>query len=140
MSYATQADMIIRFDEREIVELTDRAGVGVLNATVLADKLADADAEIDSYLQGRYALPLTSVPIVLVRVACDIARYHLYDNRATEAVTQRYKDAIAFLRGIAKGDIHLGADALNQSPAVSSAPEFDAPERVFGRGALDDFR
>lgn len=140
MPYATQADLISRFDEREIVELSDRANVGVINTAVVAGKLADAEAEINIYLQGRYALPLPSVPSVLVRVACDIARYHLYDNRATEAVTQRYKDAIAFLKGVAKGDVHLGVDQANQAQTVSSAPEFDAPARVFGRGALDDFR
>ena len=139
MTYATQADMISRFDQKEIVELSDRANVGVLDVSVLAGKLADADSEINAYLQGRYTLPLATVPTVLVRIACDIARYHLYDNRATEAVTQRYKDAIAFLRGVAKGDIQLGVDAGNQVQAVSSAPEFDSPGRLFTRDTLADF-
>ena len=83
MTYATQADMISRFDQKEIVELSDRANVGVLDVSVLAGKLADADSEINAYLQGRYTLPLATVPTVLVRIACDIARYHLYDNRST---------------------------------------------------------
>lgn len=139
MTYATQADMTSRFDEKEIVELSDRANVGVLNVAVLADKLADADAEINAYLQGRYTLPLATVPTALVRIACDIARYHLYDNRATEAVTQRYKDAIAFLKGVAKGDIQLGVDSGNQVQPISSAPEFDAPERLFTRDTLADY-
>ena len=139
MTYATQADLISRFDEKEIVELSDRANVGVINQVVVASKLADADAEINAYLQGRYTLPLATVPTALVRIACDIARYHLYDNRATESVTQRYKDAISFLRGVAKGDIQLGVDSGNQVQSVSSAPDFSAPERVFSRDTLADY-
>lgn len=131
--------MITRFDEKEIVELTDRSNVGELNVDVLASKLADADAEINGYLQGRYTLPLTSVPDVLKRLACDIARYHLYDNRVTESVRDRYKDAIAYLKLLAAGTVQLGVDAGGDTAAVSAAPEFDVPGRLFNRESLADF-
>ncbi len=139
MTYATQADMVSRFDDKEIEQLTDRANVGVINTTVLANKLADADAEINGYLQGRYALPLTSVPDVLKRLACDIARYHLYDNRVTEAVRERYKDAIAYLKLVATGTVQLGLDASNQTLPVSSAPQTDAPPRLFTQETMADY-
>lgn len=139
MTYATQADMISRFDDKEIEQLTDRANVGVINTSVLAMKLADADAEINGYLQGRYALPLTTVPDVLKRLACDIARYHLYDNRVTDAVRERYKDAIAYLKLVATGTVQLGLDASNQILPVSSAPQTDAPPRLFTHETMKDF-
>ncbi len=139
MTYATQAQMISRFGDKEIVELTDRAGVGILNVSVLDDKLTDANAEVDGYLQGRYNLPFTSVPEVLRRIGCDIARYHLYDDRPTEAVAQRYKDAIAFLKMVAKGEARLGVDASSEAPSTASVPEFFAPDRVFNKDTLADF-
>jgi len=139
MTYATQADMTSRFDEKEIVELTDRSNVGQLNVPVLANKLADADAEINGYLQGRYTLPLSSVPEVLVRLACDIARYHLYDNRVTESVRDRYKDAIAYLKLVAAGTVQLGVDAGGTTQAAASGPEFDKPVRLFTLDTLAGF-
>ncbi|MFZ5538135.1 MAG: gp436 family protein [Pseudomonadota bacterium] len=137
--YATQQDLIDRFGETELAQLSDRAGSGAIDPAVVARKLADAAAEIDSYLVGRYTLPLNPVPTVLVRLACDLARYHLYDDRATEQVAQRYRDAIRFLEQVAKGAVQLGV-VPDGTPAVpSAAPEFDAPPRVFDRKSLRDF-
>lgn len=142
MGYATVQDMIDRFSEDEIARLSDRTGRGtaVVEAIVLA-KLADADAEIDGYLQARYALPLASVPPVLLRIATDIARYHLYDDRATEQVTLRYKDAVAYLKLLAKGEVALTPSPGEDAPGAGGAgmPMYDAPDRVFTTEGLKDF-
>ena len=142
MGYATVQNMIERFSEKEMAQLSDRVGRGEnVDASVVQAKLADADAEIDGYLQTRYALPLASVPPRLVAVACDLARYHLYDDRATEQVTIRYKDAITYLRLLAKGEVTLAPAPGDDTPAAGSAgtPMFDAPDRVFTAGSLKDF-
>ena len=139
MPYATLQNLIDRFGEDEIVRLSDRAGTGDIDQTVVAGKLSDADAEIDGYLAGRYALPLPVVPEALRRVACDVARYHLYDDRSTEQVTKRYDDAIKFLKMVSKGDVQLGVDTGGNSPTVSAAPDFYSSDPVFSRGMLSDF-
>lgn len=139
MAYATSQDMIDRFEEREIIQLTDRHDTGSIDSTVLAKALADADAEIDGYLMGRYVLPLASVPIVLTRYACDIARYFLYDNHATEQVAKRYDDARKFLAAVGKGDLSLGLDALQQKQPVSGGPKATDTDRVFTRDKLADY-
>lgn len=140
MGYATQDDLVERFGEIELIQLTDRDGVvGAINTAVVAAKLADADGEIDPYLRSRYALPLATVPQPLMRIACDIARYHLHADRATEQVAQRYKDAIAFLRAVAKGELQLGLDPAAQPAPATGGPEYSAPERVFTRDTLADF-
>lgn len=141
MTYATQQDLIDRYGEEELVQLTDRTDPpqGAIDATVVARALADADHEINGYLAARYALPLASTPQVLVRLACDIARYRLYDDRATEAVTQRYRDAARFLEAIAKGQVNLGLDAANQAPASSGGPQHSAPGRIFTGDTLADY-
>lgn len=141
MGYAALQDMVDRFGETELVQLSDRSMTATaIDETVVAAKLADADAEIDGYLGQRFTLPLASVPPVLKRIATDLARYHLYDDRATEQVTKRYDDAIAFLKGVAKGDLSIGVDEGGEEPAQAiGAPVFVEGESVFSRDKLRDF-
>jgi phage gp36-like protein len=121
MPYATQADLEDRFGADELTQLTDRVGAGVPDASIVARALADADAEINGYLASRYALPLATVPPVLVRIACDIARYRLWEDRASEEVRRRYEDARRMLESIAKGQVSLGLPAANAAPALAEA-------------------
>jgi phage gp36-like protein len=148
VSYATQQDLVDRFGEQELIALTDRADppAGAPDATTVAKALADADAEIDGYLIGRYTLPLAATPKILVLAACDLARYRLYEDRATEQVRRRYEDQVKFLRAVADGKIALGPSAGGDAPAPSSGgPQVAAPGRVFTRGdgstpgSLDDY-
>ena len=127
MPYATQAQMIDRFGEAELIQLTDRAGtVGAVVVAVLDAALADADQEIDSYLRPVRTLPLAApIPERLVRVAADVARYHLYDSAAPDDVRTRYEDAIRWLRDVATGRASLGAvdvPAPDTGRMVVSAP------------------
>jgi phage gp36-like protein len=122
--YAAFADLVARYGEAEIAQLTDRdtPPSGAADEAVAERALLDADAEIDAYLAGRYALPLASPPPVLRRVACDIARYRLWDDRASEEVRLRYEDARRLLQAIADGHVALGAAA--------SGVAWSAPRRV----------
>lgn len=139
MAYATQADLETRFGSVELAQLSDRTNGAVIDAAVVARALADAAAEIDGYLAGRYALPLATVPAVLGRVACDIARYRLYDDRATEAVRQRYEDSVRDLKALAAGTIKLDAvDVLTPAPNGVSVT-VSTPDRIFNADALVDY-
>ena len=139
--YATQQDLIDRFGQEELVELTDRADppAGLVDATVVARALADADAVIDGYVGARYDLPLASTPALLANLAADIARYKLYDEAPPEAVENRHKNALAMLRDIAAGRAKL--DIAGEEPAGSTAgePQIDAPDRLFTRDTMGGF-
>lgn len=141
MPYATQQNMIDRFGQQELIELTDRAAprTDAIVAGVLDRALDDADAEINGHLGAKFTLPLSPVPNVLERIACDIARYYLYDERVTEAVKDRYNNAVKFLKGVVSGEITIGVDADSLTPAVSGGPEYVAADPVFSRDKLDDF-
>jgi phage gp36-like protein len=147
VTYATQQNMVDRFGEQELIDLTDRDNTDAINAIVLAGALADADGEIDSYLAGRYKLPLTTTPTVLVRLACDLARYRLYQGqgRPQEAVREAYEDAVRFLRDVSTGKAHLDLDAQQEAPAPGSGPaaalptSTTAPNRLFTSETLEDF-
>lgn len=137
MPYATQPDLVTRFGTAELAQLTDHVAGATIDTAVIARALADADAQIDLALRKRYTLPLASVPEVLVRLACDIARYLLWDVRANEQVRTRYKDAVALLDRIAAGDVLLG-DALVLPPATAGvAVVARSPARQFSSSLLD---
>lgn len=147
MAYATHQNLIDRFGEAELIQLTDRADppAGAIDTAVLDEALADAAAEIDAYLSGRYALPLAVVPPHLERMACDIARYYLYGDRVTEVVTRRFDDALRYLREVGAGRLSLGAEVPGAEVSAAGAPQVAAPGRVFTRGdgetpgSLDDY-
>ena len=135
MSYCTQADLIVRFGAAEITQLSDRAGLGTLDSAIIAGAIADADAEIDGYLSGRYALPLANVPMVITRIACDITRYWLFGQDVTDLVKDRYDQAVSYLGQVAKGTIGLGPDATGAEPASQSGSSLiQSDSRGFSAG------
>lgn len=142
MAYATAADMEERFGREELVARTDRDATGVVDGAVLGRALADAEAEIDGYLAARYALPLPTVPPLLARIACDIARYRLWEDQASEEVRRRYEDARRLLEAIGRGVVSLGLPANlppDQKPALSMAAAKSGPAPVFDRAATEGY-
>lgn len=129
MPYVTQQQLIDRFGEGELIQLTDRANAGAINAQVLAQAITDAGAEIDGYIASRYPVPSNPAPAILTLYCGDIVRYRLYDDAATEEVRRRYEDAVKFMRLVADGKVRLGADA----PATVGGAEMATDGRVFGR-------
>jgi phage gp36-like protein len=115
MTYATQADLETRFGIEEILQLSDRANLGVADVSVIAAALADADNEIDGYVGVAYTLPLDGTPPILLRLACDMARFFLYKDRASDQIRQSYEDAVDRLKRIANGTLKL--------PVPDAAPE-----------------
>lgn len=113
MAYATVADMVARYGDLEVMELTDRDGHGQINHNTADIALADASAEIDAYL-GRFKRPFDEPPPILKRLCCDIARYRLSAvglTGITDEIRNRYKiDVLDLLRALAKGDVQLGVD------------------------------
>lgn len=104
--YATLEDMRRAFGEAELVQLTDRHAprTGLVDVAVLDRALISADTIIDSYLASRYAVPLAApIPRVIVDLACDIARYRLYDQAPPAVVTRRYERALDRLRDYQAG-------------------------------------
>jgi phage gp36-like protein len=143
VGYATLADLIARFGEQELVQLTNRdnPGDGLVVTEVADEALADAESEVNSYLASRYALPLVEVPRVLVRVTCDVARYGLYGSvSADDTVKERYQDAIKFLRDVSTGKATLGIAAPQEAaPVQSGGPEVAPGRRGFSAEHLEGY-
>ena len=124
MIYAKWTDMVERFGERELIQLSDRDDTGEINSQVLTRALNDATAFVDGYLGRVYQLPLRGcakplavpggipeyvVPPVLKRLVCDLARYYLFTDVLDEKheAVRRQQSAVKDLAAIASGATQL---------------------------------
>lgn len=139
MAYATLADLIEKFGESDLEELTDiddpRAG-GIVQSRI-EEQIARASAEIDSYLASRYSVPLADpAPLTIKGACCDMAFFYLHRLGANESVVDAYDRAVRFLRDLAAGKAGLPLPD-GGSPAGSASADlvqFVAPPRIGGWG------
>lgn len=136
MPYCTQADLVDRFGEDELLALArDETGTAI-DTAVVERACDDASGEIDGYVSAAgYPVPLSPVPRIVIANACDIARYRLYDEHASDQVQKRYDDAVKFLRSVSRGDVKLG---ISTGPASSSAGDvqMQSGRQVFNGGGF----
>jgi len=126
--YVSLADLYARVGEETINALADLDGTGTPDPLIISRAAADASGEIDLALRGRYRLPLARVPVILVRLATDLALYALYTQNIPEAVQKRVDAARAILRQIADGKM-----LLDLAPAEDAAPMGGLVEITSGR-------
>lgn len=142
MAYATAQDMIDRFAEQQLKEVTDPE-IEEIKVAALARALEDASDEIDGYLEGRYRLPLQSPPRSLRILACNIAMYRLLTLRQIDVMEdqrERYKDAVKYLQAVADGKINLGLAKSGETVTPAGGPTLVAgPERTFSRDRMKGF-
>lgn len=141
MAYATQQDMIDRFGEDHLIQVTSDAGEA-LDAVAVDRALLDASAVIDGYLQARYRLPLADPPALLRIHACNIAMYQLLVLRPlgdVDDARKRYDDAVSFLTRVAEGKVSIGPTDDGAPAPEHGAPRLAGPVRVFGRHTLTGF-
>ena len=141
MSYTSKAEMVDRFGELEMIQLTDREITGLLDEDVLNRALADADALLDGYLRLRYAIPVDDATGLLSMLAADVTRYLLYDEHPTDIVKERYEKALERLKEIARGLVTLDADSADSgdedAATASGTVAVVANSQVFTSDTLD---
>jgi len=124
MQYATVQDLIDRFGELEMIQLTD-PDIASVQAAKVQTAIDDAQAFADGFIGKAYRLPLAGctkpapvpgnvqavvqvAPPQLTRLVSDVARYYLYPALAPEhEVYLRYKAADRELQAIAEGKAFL---------------------------------
>lgn len=136
MPYATETDLTTRFGADELVQLTDDTGTGAADPAKIAAALADADEAVNGYVAGRYAIPLSPVPMLVRRWACDLARYFLHTAAAPELVEKNYQAALAGLKDVAAGRVTLAAAGAAQP--VAPADDYSVMISTPG-SAMDEF-
>jgi phage gp36-like protein len=131
MSYATVQDVLDRYDNDLVAQLTGDPKGDSVDETVLQVHLDDASSEIDDFLATRFLLPLAPVPPSLVSIAVDIALYRLQGLRPRGDVKdseKRYEAALRRLEAVATRH-----KALAGSPTTSESVQVQSPRNRFDR-------
>lgn len=147
--YLSAQAFVDRMGIDDAVRLTDVSGTGRIDVARLRTALADAQAEADGYLSGRFATPLApppewagnwSVPALVTTIIYDLAVARLWRADLPAGVADAQSAARAQLREIAKGTITLpGAALLTPAEASPQPVLFTAPERQFTLGKMAGF-
>lgn len=136
--YATLDDMTDRFRTDELIQLTDEAGTGVVDATLVTAALTDAAHVIDSYLSGTYKLPLNPVPGILKLHACTLARWRLYKNGVPERVQADYDATLDWLKMVARGAVKLEVLGV-EAPSAPATIVVESSPRLFSRDTMGGY-
>jgi phage gp36-like protein len=140
MAYCTQDDLLKMIPLTELAELTAESGDDP-DPDVVDEAIEKADAEIDSYLGARYAVPLSPVPARVKGLSVDLAIFHLYSRRsvAPEVRQQRYEAALGFLERVAAGQLALEGSGGEPLEAGGEVEEFSGNPRTFSRNTLGEW-
>lgn len=142
MAYSNLSDIEDQLSESELVELTDDAGEGVVDGSVVARAIADADAEIDAYAGNRTRVPFCPVPAIIRKTSVDLAVYNLYARRqgAIPEIREKiYENALKRLSLIREGKITLGPDDPGGNPPVMGGVASTGPAQVMTDDKLNAF-
>lgn len=141
MSYATLSQLTERFGERMLVALTDRGAVatGVIDTSVVDQALAEADAMIDGYLQGRYTLPLATTPVLVADIAQTLTIWKLHTSAPDPKIELDYKEALRSLRDIASGLIALSVAGVQSATTGASGARITDRERPMSADKMKGF-
>lgn len=147
MAYIGLQDLLDKLGEDELVQLTDNAGTGAVDAAVVDEAIQYAQGVFDSYARTRYTLPVPSTPLVR-SLNLKIAVFSLFENRATidEGVYKirknAYDDAVKQLIAISQGKAALDVPAAEETletPATADKILTNASRSKFNDRTLSGF-
>lgn len=132
-------DATLRGGDRSAWSAPEVAGADEAQARI-EDVIRQVDGLVDGYIGARYALPLSSVPLILASWARAIVRYKLHSYREgderTDPIIRDYRDALKFLQLVADGKFSLGIADPEQAPSALGDVRIEPGQKVFGRGVL----
>lgn len=119
MSYCTLADVIENIPSNILAQLSNDLTPSTVSEDIINQFIIDSSAIIDSYLRGRYILPLINTHTILKKICIDIVKYELYKRRniINESVNIIYKDAVLTLDKLQKGIVVLNEGTSADRPA-----------------------
>jgi phage gp36-like protein len=140
VAYLTQTDLEERIGPDVVLQLADRDHDGIVDLAAVAAAIADADAEINSYLAPRYALPLATAPDIVKRLSAMIARYNLWRRDLPEdhPAYVAYRDALKTLQQIANGVVSLPLASGTAGATPVGGVAYATPSATFDTAGMLD--
>lgn len=116
MAYATNSDVQQRLGTALYVQLTDDAGSGSADEAVVTEARAYAEAEVNSYLGRRFAVPVDTsthaeLAALLRSMTLDLVEHRLHARRppVPPDIVQKRSSAVHWLEAAARGNVVLPA-------------------------------
>ncbi|NOT00685.1 MAG: DUF1320 domain-containing protein [Phycisphaerales bacterium] len=147
MGYVTNGDIEARVGAARYVQLTDDAGSGSANLTVVAEARDGAEGLVNSHLAQRYAVPIdlaahAEAAAVLKSVTLDLVEYGLHARRreVPRDVIVKRDNAVAWLQRVARGEAALPS-LTEIEPSAASGPraQVTGESRTLSRDELAEF-
>lgn len=136
MSYATVQNALDRYGSDYVIVSCDRDGDGTLDTAAFQQALDDATDWMDSFILGRYDLPLLSVPAIFKRYCCDVAIFFASEDAGTMTTEKRDRmtRASEFMELVASGKRRLSTSGA----AATGANHTVTPQLVTARDQRDE--
>lgn len=127
--YCTTADLLKAQPEIRLIEATDDTNpneMGSFQVDIAQEMIDLACGLIDGFLAPRLRLPLPMTPVIIKKIAVDLALHGLYERVGMapkdSEMDKRRTNSIALLEKIGKGLLTLGlpaadADQIDPSPS-----------------------
>ena len=136
MAYATYTDLIDQMDEATLIQLADDNADGQADPGVVDAAIAQADAEINARVGGRYAVPLSPVPALAVRFSAMLAAANLYIHRGVDvpdSLAAAVADARSLMNRIGDGKASWGESVQPAADRTALDVRSGSQPRVFDR-------
>jgi phage gp36-like protein len=141
--YSTIESVIKKIDRRTLIQL--------LNDEVRSDEeinlndaqdpivlrfneaAGEAGAIINSYLRGRYSLPFSVVPLIIISISDELTKYNCYKRRGDipESIQNIYKANITVLERIEAGKMDIGIPGEQQNLISEIKTNKSSHHRIF---------
>ena len=143
MAYCTLDDLkAANISEREMIQLTDDEGIGEINSGRIDRAIKTADDKIESFLRGRYTLPLNPVPGEINAAAVALTIYYLFlrsrKREIPDIIQARFDEAKETLKNLQSGKQRLGVETPAPEKRVYKTNK-TSEDRVFSKDVLDTF-
>lgn len=125
--YTSRAAITAKLPEHFLLEALDDDADGVEDTGLLDTIVANAEREIDSYLEGRYTLPLSPTPALLGTASLVLVLEALYFRRGVDPDKNPWRNRAseirARLRRILSGEESLIAGTEKAEPGAIAITE-----------------
>lgn len=138
MAYLSLSDLDGHIPAQFLIQALDDDNDQVIDAAVWAKVLAAAEEEVDSFLEGRFTLPLVTVPKLIKQAALAFVCELLYRRRGTPDETNPWKKQADGLRKrlsqVQAGDFKLSASPDSDTAMPDPAASIILEESRLGTG------
>lgn len=146
MAYIVESDVLAFIPETELIDLTDDAGTGSVNSTILDAAIASSEALINGYLRNQHTVPLSSPGTLVKDVDVKLTKHFLYKRRRDttgdeldEGVRNDYTDSIKILKDIANGMILIDDSESFANTGLIYQSNKSSSDKTYTSTQLDKF-